>query len=42
MAEIGAIASIIGVVGAGSKLSLILFEFGSSIGSAGSEVRAIT
>jgi hypothetical protein len=41
MAEIGAIASIIGVVGAGAKLSIILFEFASTVGSAGAEVKRI-
>ena len=38
---IGAIASIFGVIGAGAKLSIVLFDFASTIGSAGSEVRAI-
>ena len=38
---IGAIASIFGVIGAGAKLSILLFDFASTIGSAGSEVRAI-
>jgi len=41
MAEIGAIASIIGVAGAGAKLSIMLFEFASSVGSAGAEVKRI-
>ena len=41
MAEIGAIASIIGVAGAGAKLSIVLFEFASTVGSAGLEVRQI-
>jgi hypothetical protein len=40
-AEIGAIASIIGVAGAGAKLSIMLFEFASSVGSAGTEVKRI-
>jgi hypothetical protein len=39
MEAIGAIASIIGVVGAGAKLSILLFEFASTVGSAGQEVR---
>lgn len=38
MAELGAIA---GLIGTGVKLSVTIFEFGSAIGSAGSEVRAI-
>jgi hypothetical protein len=42
MAEtIGAIASIIGIAGAGAKLSIILFDFASTVGSAGLEVRQI-
>ena len=41
MAEVGAIASIIGIVRAGAKLSLLLLDFASSIGSAGAEVRSI-
>lgn len=42
MAEVlGAIASIVGIVAAGAKLSIALFDFAGSIGSAGSEVRAI-
>ena len=41
MAEVGAITSIIGIVGAGAKLSLLLLDFASSIGSAGAEVRSI-
>lgn len=41
MEAIGAVASIIGIVTAGAKLSIALFEFGNSIGSAGAEVRAI-
>ncbi|KAL9121585.1 MAG: hypothetical protein Q9187_001855 [Circinaria calcarea] len=41
MAELGAIASIIGIIGAGAKLSIVLFDFGNSIGSAGSQVRSI-
>jgi hypothetical protein len=38
MAELGAIA---GIFGAGTKLSMMLFEFASAIGSSGSEVRAV-
>jgi len=42
MAEaLGAIASIVGIVGAGAKLSIALFDFAGNIGSAGAEVRAI-
>lgn len=41
MAEIGVIASIAGIVAAGTKLSVALFDFGSTIGSAGYEIRRI-
>jgi hypothetical protein len=41
MEAIGAIASIIGVAGAGAKLSIVLFEFASTVGSAGHEVKQI-
>jgi hypothetical protein len=42
MAEaIGAIASIFGIIGAGAKLAIVLFDFASGLGSSGSEVRAI-
>ncbi|KAE8449897.1 hypothetical protein EG329_007374 [Mollisiaceae sp. DMI_Dod_QoI] len=41
MEAIGAIASIIGVAGAGAKLSIMLFEFASTVGSAGQEVTQI-
>ena len=41
MEAIGAVASIITIVNVGSKLSVTLFDFASSLGSAGSEVRAI-
>ena len=41
MEAVGAVASIIGIVGAGAKLSITLFDFASTIGSAGAEVRAI-
>lgn len=41
MEAIGALSSIIGIVGAGAKLSILLFDFASHLGSAGSEVRAI-
>jgi hypothetical protein len=41
MAEIGLIASIIGVAGAGAKISITLFQIASAIGSAGNEVRFV-
>jgi hypothetical protein len=41
MEAIGAIASIIGVAGAGAKLSIVLFEFASTVGSAGQEIKQI-
>lgn len=42
MAEaLGAIASIVGIVAAGAKLSIALFDLAGSLKSAGSEVRAI-
>jgi hypothetical protein len=41
MAEIGAIASITGVAGVGAKLSILLFEFASTVGSAGTDVKRI-
>lgn len=41
MEAIGAIASIIGIAGAGAKLSIVLFEFASAVGSAGQEIRQI-
>jgi hypothetical protein len=41
MEAIGAIASIVGVAGAGAKLSIVLFEFASTVGSAGQEVKQI-
>ena len=41
MAEIGLIASIIGVAGAGAQLSIALFQVAQSIGAAGQETRVI-
>jgi hypothetical protein len=41
MAELGAIASVIGIAGAGAKLSIACIEFASKIGSAGSEIVAV-
>jgi hypothetical protein len=41
MAELGIIVSIVGLVGAGAKLSIVLFDFASTIGSAGYELQAI-
>lgn len=42
MAEIGLIASIIGVAGAGAKLSILIFDFASTIGTAGHELQDIS
>lgn len=41
MAEIGLIASLIGLVGAGTKLSIAIFDFASSIGHAGNELQHV-
>ena len=41
MAEIGVIASIIGLISTGAKLSLAIFDFASSIGHAGKELRDV-
>ncbi|KAL9615634.1 MAG: hypothetical protein Q9160_009361 [Pyrenula sp. 1 TL-2023] len=41
MAEIGLVASIIGVAGAGAKVSLTLFQIANALGSAADEVRFI-
>lgn len=41
MEAIGAIANIVGVAGAGAKLSIVLFEFASTFKSAEQEVRQI-
>jgi hypothetical protein len=41
MAELGAIASIVGIAAAGAELSMVLFEFGSTVGSARTEVNQI-
>ena len=41
MAELAAISSIFGIVENGAKLSIMLSEFGSAMGSAGPEVKAI-
>ncbi|MCJ1352032.1 MAG: Adaptor for signal transduction [Icmadophila ericetorum] len=41
MAEVGAIASIVGLIVTGAQLSNVLFDVGSSLGSAGWEVRAV-
>lgn len=41
MAEVGALASVIGIAGAGAKLAIAIFEFASSIGSAGSEIMSV-
>lgn len=41
MAEIGAIASITGVVGFGAQLSMLIYDFASAVGSARSEVLSV-
>lgn len=41
MAEVGLVASILGIAGAGAKLSIGLYEVASAIGDTGREVRAI-
>jgi hypothetical protein len=41
MAEIGIIASVIGVVGAGTRLSIVIFDFAASIGNAGRELQNV-
>ena len=42
MAELaGFVASIIGIVGAGTKVALVLSQLASAMGSAGKETRAI-
>jgi hypothetical protein len=41
MAEIGTVASVIGITGAGAKLSIALFDFASTIGSAATEITGI-
>jgi len=41
MAEIGAIASVIGIVTAGQNLSTTLIEFASTVGSAAADIEAI-
>jgi hypothetical protein len=41
MAEIGAIASVIGIANIGAKLSIALFDFASIIGSAATEITAV-
>lgn len=42
MAEIGLIASIIGVAGAGAKLSIAIFDIASTIGAAGKELQDLS
>ncbi|KAK3626765.1 hypothetical protein LTR56_019583 [Elasticomyces elasticus] len=39
MAELGLIAGIVGLVGAGAKLSIAIFDFASTIGHAGKELQ---
>jgi hypothetical protein len=41
MAEIGILASVIGIVGAGTKLTLTIFDFAASIGASGRELQNI-
>ena len=41
MAEIGIVASVIGIVGAGTKLSIVLFDFAASVGAAGRELQGV-
>ena len=41
MAELSALANILSVIGAGIKLSTVLYEFASSIGSAGRDIRRL-
>ena len=41
MAELGTIASVIGIPGVGAIFSIALFEFASTIGSAATEITAI-
>jgi hypothetical protein len=38
MAELGAIASIVGITAAGAKVSISLYDFASSVGDAGTQV----
>ena len=38
MAELGVLANLVGVVGAGLKLSVALYDFASTLGSAGREI----
>ena len=41
MAEIGALASVIGIAGAGAKISIAIFDFVSIVGAAASEMAAL-
>ena len=41
MAELALISGLVGVVGAGSKLSILIFDFAASIGSAGKELQHV-
>lgn len=38
MAELGILANVVGVVGAGLQLSVVLYDFASTLGSAGREI----
>jgi hypothetical protein len=42
MAEIGLIAGIVGVAGAGAKLSIAIFDIASTIGAAGKELQDLS
>lgn len=42
MAELGLIASIVGIAGAGAKLSITIFDFASTMGNAGRELQDIS
>ena len=41
MAEIGIVASVIGIVGAGTKLSIVIFDFAASVGAAGRQLQNV-
>jgi hypothetical protein len=41
MAELGAIASVVGLAGASAKLSIALFDFASTVGSAAAEITGV-
>jgi hypothetical protein len=41
MAEIGALANFAGVIGAGLQLSMVFYDFASTIGAAGKELKSV-